>query len=183
MASQIKEMQKRLEAGEAKAGVLAGRQWQPRDIAKAMYDAGWMNVLNLTRGVTTCLGESQGFDNAYNDNLDANGKVRSRDVGAMQINISASAIGTDYEAQLYDFYFNIHEARRLWLEWRQPGNDDVRAWNHWIAFKSGIVVDPLAKGRYIQKATRGVGNFIADDLFRIPDPPLLWYEGGAKYPL
>lgn len=177
------ETHERLAAGEAKAGSLGGRQWQPRDIAKAMYDEGWVNILNLTRGVATCLGESQGFDHAYNDNFDVNGNVKSRDVGAMQINISADAIGTPYEEQLYDFLFNIHEARRLWLQWRQPGDNDVQAWNHWVAFKSGIVTDPLASGRYIQKATRGVGNFIADALFHIPDPPLLWYKDGAKYPL
>jgi hypothetical protein len=173
----------RLEAGEAKAGVLEGRQWQPRDIAKAMYDAGWVNLLNLTRGVATCLGESQGFDKAENDNFNSDGELTSRDVGAMQINISAAAVGSDYEAQLHDFNFNIHEARRLWLQWRQPGDNDVQAWNHWVAFKSGIVTDPLAKGKYIQKATRGVGNFVADYLFHIPEPPLLWYKDGAKYPL
>lgn len=200
---------------------LAGKQHQPRDIAAACFDVGWVNARNLTIAVAVMLGESQGFDEAYNDNkkvltaLEAgqvvcdvgtlekftcidpvDGKMEgqlsheiatfplttewivSRDVGAFEINISAQAIGGNYERDLYDFLFNVAEARRLWLLWG-GGHNDEQAWNHWAAYKSGIVLDPNAKGHYIHKACRGVGNFLADQMFGIPDAPLLYYKGGA----
>lgn len=176
------EVQKRFEEGFQKAGALAGKQWQARDIASEMYSAGWVNVLNLTVGVAVCLGESQGFDGAFHDNLDADGNLLSRDVGAMQINIPASQVGTDAEARLYNFHNNIETARADWLRWGGSSNNPVQAWNHWVAYKMGYVLDPAAGGRYIQRASRGVGNFIADYLFDVPNPPLLYYAKGESHP-
>lgn len=158
---------------------LEGIQHQPRDIAKACFDAGWVNVENLTIAVAVCLAESQGFDRAYNDNVDSNGTVLSRDVGAFEINIPGSSIGTPLEENLYDFLANVHTARDKWLTWSNDGQNPIQGWNHWVAYSGGIALDPNAKGHYIHRACRGVGNFLADQMFHIPDPPLLFYKGGA----
>lgn len=109
--------------------------------------------------------------------------IVSRDVGAFQINIPASAIGTPQEETLYDFTANVASARNKWLTWSGDGKNTEVGWDHWSAYSSGIALDPMAAGKYVEKACRGVGNFLADQIFHVPNPPLLYYAGGSKYPL
>lgn len=209
----------------AKSAGLAGKQHQPRDIANACYNVGWVNVKQLTHCICVMLAESQGFDRAWHDNLKVTtdlhaqqvvrnvetlerlvcvnpttGELQnsgggidtypatvewivSRDVGAFQINISADSVTKALENDLYDFANNVSTARQKWLTWSEQGQKPVQGWNHWAAFSSGIALDPMAAGHYIHKACRGVGNFLADQVFAIPNPPLLYYAGGSKYPV
>jgi hypothetical protein len=48
-------------------GHLMGTQLQPRELATLSMSEGWSHV-NLIRAVAVWLGESQGYDRAYNDN-------------------------------------------------------------------------------------------------------------------
>jgi hypothetical protein len=113
--------------------------------------------------------------------------VTSRDVGVFQINMPASAIGTLAEENLYDFHNNVKHARDSWLTWSNGGSNPTQGWNHWSAYNhptmGNVALDPTAEGRYIHKACRGVGNFLADQMFLIPNPPLLYYAGGSKVPV
>lgn len=109
--------------------------------------------------------------------------IISRDVGAFQIDIPANDIGSPIEESLYDFINNVTTARSKWVTWSNDGKETERGWDHWSAYNSGIALDPMAGGKYIEKACRGVGNFLADQVFHVPNPPLLYYAGGSKYPL
>jgi len=109
--------------------------------------------------------------------------ISTRDVGAFQINIPAGQIGTPDEEDLYDFQHNVAVARDKWLTWSTNGKNTEVGWDHWSAYSSGIALDPMAAGKYVHKACRGVGNFLADQMMHIPNPPLLYYAGGSKYPV
>jgi lysozyme-like protein len=128
-------------------GELRGVQVQPRDLAGLAYAAGWTDAQRLLEAVLVCLAESQGYDRAYNDNLNDAGEILSRDVGLFEINIPASKIGTSEETQLYDQEYNVFRARQLY---------DRRGWQPWAAWNSGVCWDDT----YVKRAVRGVGNFL-----------------------
>lgn len=130
-------------------GELHGLQWQPRDLAKLFYDHGWRDAVVLCQAVQVCLAESQGYDRAFNDNLDSAGQVLSRDVGLLQINVPASAIGTARETDLYDPVRNAEAARTLF---------ESRGWQPWAAWNSKICF----RDTYVKRAVRGVGNFLGE---------------------
>lgn len=141
-------------------GHLLGKQWQARDLANLAYYAGFSNAEVLTDAVMVCLAESMGYERAYNDNLDANGKVVSRDVGLWQINIPASEIGTQAEENLYDPATNVVAAHKLWSE---------RGFEPWVSFTGNVYLRDV----FLERATRGVGNFLADErLKRTPTDTL-----------
>lgn len=127
-------------------GELHGRQWQPRDLADLCYRHGWTDVQRLTEALQVIFAESAGYDHAFNDNLDSKGKVSSRDVGLFQINIPASAIGTDVEKNLYDVEHNANAAWGLYLR---------RGWQPWAAWNSKACF----QDRILRRAVLGVGNF------------------------
>jgi hypothetical protein len=159
-------------------GILAGPVLQPWAIARVLHKHGWTDLQNLTTMVAVVLAESAGYTQAYNDNLDSSGNVKSRDVGLCQINIPASKIGTADEEALYDPDTNVAAARKLY---------EARGFQPWVAFNSGVALDPQTGGHYIERAVRGVANWAAFDLFHIPNnpssSPMLFYAKGAhNYP-
>ncbi len=141
-------------------GVLRGPQVQPRGIAELGYTAGWRDR-DLVTMVAVCLAESQGMSGSYNDNVDADGKILSRDVGLMQINIPGDKVGTETETRLYDPVTNVAHARGMF---------ESRGFQPWVAWKSGIALNPAwwrqrvadgvwaPTGRYVHRAVRGVAN-------------------------
>lgn len=141
-------------------GKLLGKQLQPRDIAAGLYGVGFRDALVLSDGVKVCLAESQGYTRAYNDNLDASGKVTSRDVGLMQINIPASGIGTAQEEDLYDSLSNFKAAWKLWFH---------RQFEPWVAYTSNVYL----RDTYVKRANKGVANFFGfTDLAKTPTDTL-----------
>lgn len=132
---------------------LAGKQWQPRDIAalsaEAFGRAGHeVGAVELVESVAICFAESQGRERAFNDNLDPDGTVKSRDVSLWEINIDGSLIGTQTEEDLYVPANNADAmvAKRL-----------ARGWQPWAAFNSGTYLFDS----YLGRAAQGVGNYLA----------------------
>lgn len=170
-----------------RGGVLEGDRLQPSVIAAMCHGVGWRDK-NLEIAVATCLGESNGYVGAYNDNKAADGTVKSRDCGLFEINIPASQIGSDYEIRLRtDAAFNVEEAHRLWDKWGGGENNpsgDAIAWGHWVAYSSGVAVDPNAAGYYIWRALRGIANMRGGywGCGNPPASPAFYYQGGKNVP-
>lgn len=121
----------------------------PREIAELAFAAGWHDLHDLSMAVAVSFAECDGYVHSYNDNLDDTGKVTSRDVGAWQINIPASAIGTAREDHLYDPASNAVAAYAMWV---------ARGWKPWSSFTSGVCFDDT----YVLRALLGVMNFAAE---------------------
>jgi Lysozyme like domain len=135
-------------------GELIGPKLQPRALAHLAYDAGWHDVNNLTTAVAVCLAESQGYQNAFNDNYDSSGAVVSRDVGLWEINIPASQIGTEVESNLYVAVNNAQAAYALWQK---------RGFEPWVAFQTGVYLHDT----YIIRAMMGVVNMQSERLVNL----------------
>lgn len=133
-------------------GELKGKQLQPRDIAELCFNQGWKGAVELNEAVMVCLSESQGYDHAVNDNT-LEGVVTSRDCGIFQINIPASKIGSEEETRLYDPAYNV---KRAWLLYQDRG------WQPWYGFTKEVYL----RDTYVKRATRGVGNFMADMMLK-----------------
>jgi len=128
-----------LEQDDQTQGYLKGKQWQPRQIAEFAQQAGFTQADEMFMAVAVCLAESQGYDHAYNDNLDpSTGKVKSRDCGMMQINIPASSIGTNVENDLYDPHQNFARAHAIYKE---------GSWARWASVTSEVYLRPYYSGR------------------------------------
>lgn len=127
------------------SGTLAGPQLTQRRIAQLAHDVGFRDF-DLHIACMVCGAESWRFQNAHNDNLAADGTVKSRDVGLMEINIPASDIGTNKELDLYDPMTNFQRAFALWSS---------RRWQPWAAFNSGVYLHDT----YLQWALLGVANY------------------------
>jgi hypothetical protein len=164
----------------ASKGFLEGTQIQPRYIAEECYKLGWTDADKLVTMVATILSESQGFDRAYNDNMNDAGEVTSRDVGIGQINIPASKIGTSEEEQLYDWKYNLSRCRALYLT-KVNTAGDIRGFQPWY----GWVLKVYLRDTYVKKATAGVGNFLAERLFARETDTLSGqsYEHSLQIPL
>lgn len=132
-------------------GELLGVAVQPRKLAELAYDVGITDALELVVAVAICLAESQGYDRAYNDNLDPAGNVASRDVGLWEINIPASKIGTQIEEDLYDRQNNAAAMFALYKN---------RRWQPWAAYNSNVFLHDS----YVRRASLGVMNFLAEKL-------------------
>lgn len=146
-------------------GTLAGKQWQPRDLAQILFEEGWTGAQNLLVALMVLLSESQGYERAQNLNYNDAGAVTSKDCGVMQINIDASLIGTAAEERLYDVRTNIQEGRKKY---------EVRGFQPWY----GYTLNVYLRDTYIKRAVRGMGNFLADQqLAQTPTDTL----GGASY--
>jgi hypothetical protein len=131
-------------------GYLKGKQHQPREIAELAASHGFMLATDLFTAVAVCLAESQGYDRAYNDNLDAQGNTLSRDCGMMQINIPKSAIGTAREEDLYDPDHNFAAALGIYTE---------GGWKRWASVTSEVYLRNYYSGR----ACLGVMNWGATE--------------------
>ena len=138
-------------------GELIGPQIQPRDLAAIAYDTGegWEDARELTICLCVCLAESQGYQHAYNDNKNDAGVVTSRDVGVMQINIAADAIGTGVEDRLYDLHTNFNAAYALYAR---------RGFQPWVAYNTDVYLHDT----YVERAVAGVGNFLGEYLLAQP---------------
>jgi hypothetical protein len=134
-------------------GFLLGAQMQPRKVAQLTYAAGIHDIYELERSSAIMLAESQGYTRAYNDNVDASGKVISRDVGLYEINIPASQIGTSVEEALYDPANNVAAMKKLY---------DARGWQPWVAYTSGVYLHDT----YIRRASLALMNLVAEKLVR-----------------
>ncbi len=122
---------------------------QPRQVADLAYQTGVRDFHSLATIVAICFAESQAGVDAWHDNLDADGKVLSRDVGLWQINIPAESIGTQREKDLHDPHKN---AAAMFLLYRN------RRFQPWAAYNSGVY---LHSG-YAGKAALGVCNAAAE---------------------
>jgi hypothetical protein len=134
-------------------GFLLGVQMQPRKVMQLDYAAGIHDAYELERAAAIMLAESQGYTRAYNDNVDASGKVISRDVGLYEINIPASQIGTSVEEALYDPANNVAAMKKLY---------DARGWQPWVAYTSGVYLHDT----YIRRASLALMNLAAEKLVR-----------------
>lgn len=132
-------------------GELLGVQMQARKIAKLAYDVGIMDAQELVTAVAVCLAESQGFDRAYNDNMNDQDQVTSRDVGLWQINIPATQIGSQAEEDLYDRENNAQAMYALYTR---------RGWQPWAAFNSDVYLHDT----YVRRAALAVQNYLAEQL-------------------
>lgn len=165
----------------------AGTKLAPETIAEKLHALGFRD-LDLVEMVATILGESQGYTEAYNDNVDSRGRVLSRDVGLGQINIRARDIGTARERKLYDPDYNLREVKRM-FDTRET-LVKRRRFNPWYAFTKGWATFPgwwiytskeasertgqprhwAPTGRYLHKAVVGVANFYARHYGLTPRP-------------
>ena len=134
---------------QQQSGYLLGQQLGPRKLAELAYDAGVIDFKDVARATAIGLAESQGFTRAYNDNVDENGKVISRDVGIWEINIPASQIGTSVETNLYDPAQNAAAMARLHA---------ARGWQPWVAYTSSVYLHDT----YLRRASLGVMNMAAE---------------------
>lgn len=130
---------------------------QPRHAAEIAYAHGFTDALDLATIVAIGGAESQWGVDAWHDNFGADGTRLSRDVGWLQINIPASEIGTAKEQDLYDPNTNAARARALYL---MPAGEDVRAFQPWAAYNSGVYLHET----YAGKAVLGVMNFAVERL-------------------
>ena len=103
-------------------GALLGHQWEPWQLAKWCYEAGWQDAFFLTTSVQVILAESQGYDHAIHVNLDG-----SRDRGIWQLNDIHKHI-TDEIA--YDPVRATAEAFKLYAA--------RNGWEDWAAYTSGV---------------------------------------------
>lgn len=124
---------------------------QPRQVVNLAYNIGLHDFHDLATAIAVCYAESQAGVDAWHDNMDANGKVVSRDVGLWQINIPASEIGTSAEKNLYDPDNNVAAMFRLYRD---------RRFQPWAAFNSGVY---LHDG-YAGKAALGLCNAAVEKL-------------------
>jgi len=153
-------------------GELRGKQIPAKEIAALCWARGWKDSIDLVTIVAVCLSESQGYQRAYNDNIDkVTGEVKSRDCGIFQINIPASQIGTEEEEQLYaDLEYNVDRAYRLF---------ERRGFQPWYAWTLRVYL----RDGYIERASRGVGNFLAEMLLmEEPTDTLKKDENGNPVP-
>lgn len=165
LTEEVAHLQRRaLSRGHAE-GSLNGKQWQPRDLASELYDAGWTGADNLLVALMVTLSESQGYDRAQNLNYNDQGVVTSKDCGVMQINIDASLIGTDAEERLYDVPTNIAEGRKKF---------EARGFQPWF----GYTLNVYLRDTYLKRAVRGMGNFLADKMLAVTPTDTL---GGSPY--
>lgn len=158
----------------------------PRTIAQECLDMTEWRQYELTKAIAVAMAESRGSLGAWHDNLDATGKLKSRDCGLYQINIPASQVGTHMEASLRTesldplVYLpvmrgNINRALTLYnASWVRNGKPDKRLWQPWVAYTTGWATFPEAwvwlhqdgvpvgpwvpTGRYIHKAIAGQMN-------------------------
>lgn len=65
---------------------LSGTPLVPRKVARALYDAGWLNVVNLLKMLATMLAESDLYTHAWHYNAPAEGGDGSTDWGPFQLN-------------------------------------------------------------------------------------------------
>lgn len=157
-----------------------GKILQPSEIAELLHQLGWRDF-DLVEMTAVILAESQGYVRAYNDNVDARGRVKSRDVGLAQINIPARYIGTKREAALYDPLTNLKAARALFQT--RVTLTKRRRFDPWYAFTLGWATFPewwvftkkeprhwAPTGRYIHQAIVGVANFYGRHYGIVPAP-------------
>src|SRR5689334_17109501 len=116
-------------------GELRGHQYQPREIARFAYEAGWQDAQTLVVAVAVCLAESQGYDHAVNENPDG-----SLDRGLYQLNSVHKDI-TD--AIAYDAKKATDAAFKLWVA---RGSD----FSDWAAYTSGVYLHDSYIGRAAQ---------------------------------
>ncbi len=65
---------------------LQGHQWKPRDVARLLYDEGWLNAQNLCLMVATVGAESDYYEQAWNWNDPSKGGDGSTDWGIFELN-------------------------------------------------------------------------------------------------
>lgn len=126
----------------------AGKRMLQREFADFIAPV-WQNQEERIKALATAQGESQLYLGAWNDNLGIDGKLKSRDCGAFQINIDDQYVGTEVEANLRtasldpDEYIpvlknNIKRARSLYdTPWIRDGEQDKRRWQPWVAYTTG----------------------------------------------
>jgi hypothetical protein len=160
---------------------LSGRCLMPREIAE--LGATYWGGVGLTKWVSTCLGESNGYVGAFHDNRSSSGTVTSRDCGLAQISIPARLVGTADEDNLRTDSLdpltwkpvaqgNAAEAHELYNQpWVRNGKRGIREWQPWVAYTTGWATFPewwvwspsheewLPTGRYVQRAIPGVANY------------------------
>lgn len=130
---------------------LSGRQMKPREVAKLMFDAGWVQAENLLKMLCTAYAESNLYTEAFhvNDN-------NTTDWGYLQLNDGGRTGQAleDFKAMAFDPFLATAHAREMYL---------TRSFQPWVAFNTG------AWQTFIPQGTLGIANFLRERY----DVPLL----------
>jgi Lysozyme like domain len=131
-------------------GALLGKQWEPRALARLIYEEGWNDAFELLTSLQVCLAESQGYDHAIHVNLNG-----TQDRGVWQLN-SIHAEITDEIAydpvQATVYAFRLFAARK--------------GWEDWAAYTTGVFLHDS----YVGRAARGMANYLGEETLAIPVP-------------
>jgi hypothetical protein len=153
----------------------AGHTLRPREAADYIARK-WQSTDERHKGLATMMAESRGNVGAWNDNLNKDGSLASRDCGLFQINVNAydlPGLEPDLRTESHDplvwdsvVRTNVGYAKNMW---------DRRKWQPWVAYNTGWATfseawvwrhvdgEPtgpwVATGRYIHKAIVGWANW------------------------
>jgi len=143
-------------------GALYGKQWQPRDLARIHYEAGFTDAMDLVVMLCVCLSESQGYDYAINVNKPNKNGIIYEDRGIDQLSSQHAEI-TDEEA--YDPPLAAEAAFVLYKARKRAGQS---GFEDWYGFLNGIYLHDT----YLQRAVIGVANFMGETLLSEPVPDI-----------
>lgn len=123
---------------------LNGRQMKPREVAKLLFEAGWVQAENLMKMLATAYAESNLYTEAYHHN--DNG---STDWGYLQLNDGKKTGGTldDFKEMAFDPVRATAYARGLY---------EARGFQPWVAYNTG------AYKQYVAQSTMGIANFLRE---------------------
>lgn len=127
---------------------LDGKQWLARDVAKLLWDNGWLNAENLMIMVAVLQAESALFEKAWNFNPPTSTFPKgSYDRGIFQLNDQGKqgAEQTAFRDMAYDPYKAVKVARPMY---------EKRSFSPWYAYKNG------AWEKFIPQATVAVCNML-----------------------
>lgn len=123
-----------------------GKHFQPREIAKLCYDAGWTDAQRLLFAVSVCIAESNGYEQRKNYNYDSTGALLSTDRGIWMLNDKAHPDVSDEVA--YDAVKATAVARKIYTA--------HNGFTPWSSFGNLQFRGPRAMGY----AFDGVANFL-----------------------
>ena len=121
---------------------LKGKQLLPRDVARLMYDAGWVQVENLLEMICTAYAESNLYTEAYHVNDDG-----TTDWGYLQLN-DAGRTGQaleEFKAMAFNPVLATAHARKMYVD---------RGFQPWVAHNSGAWV------KFIPQGAAGIRNML-----------------------
>lgn len=122
---------------------LSGREWHPRDVARLLWDHGWVNANNLMVMTAVIGAESDYYEGAYHVNDDG-----STDWGLFELNDQKrkGPALEDFKAKALDATKAVVIARQLYVD---------RGFQPWAAYSNG------SYEKFIPRACIAVANMLA----------------------